>query len=346
MNKPVSSLDGVTPLLHAAPSAWAVLQARGADAADYLQRQLSNDVASMLPDEARLAAWCNAKGRMLASFIVLRAPSAESEDAWLLLCPHDLLPGLLKKMHMYILRSKVVLEDVTAQYTLHGLMGTAAEQHWQAAGGSLPPSPWRTLSQPHTQTIVLPPASLVPPAQSAALPRLLCLQTREQPAPQGPTLPLACWAWGEAASGVATIGQACSELFVPQMVNFESVGGVNFKKGCYPGQEVVARSQFRGAIKRRGHIATFACKDGEPAPQAGDTVWQLPADTSENPVPEADACGTVVQAACYGGHGVAFVSLHNQAAEAAASGQMRLHAGSATGAELALHPLPYSFIEV
>jgi folate-binding protein YgfZ len=133
--------------------------------------------------------------------------------------------------------------------------------------------------------------------------------------------------WSEVQSGVATLAAPLVEAFVPQMLNYESVGGVNFKKGCYPGQEVVARSQFRGTLKRRAFIA-HAPADVV----AGAEVFA--ASDLEQP------CGTVVQVAPAPGGGVdAIVSLQIAAAQEA------LQVGAAGGVPLTLAPLPYPLLD-
>jgi folate-binding protein YgfZ len=142
--------------------------------------------------------------------------------------------------------------------------------------------------------------------------------------PPGAPLDPALWQWSEVRSGIATVTAAIVEAFVPQMLNYESVGGVNFKKGCYPGQEVVARSQFRGTLKRRAFVAHC---DGELA--AGQEVFQ--AAEPEQPA------GLVAQAApAPGGGWDAIVSLQLAAASAG-----DLHGGRADGPALQLLPLPY-----
>ncbi len=137
----------------------------------------------------------------------------------------------------------------------------------------------------------------------------------------------AIWLWGEVRSGVATITAPIVEAFVPQMLNYESVGGVNFKKGCYPGQEVVARSQFRGTLKRRAYLAHAQ----EPM-QAGQEVFH-----------ESDAeqpCGLMAQAAAAPDGGWdAIVSLQ---IAAAAGGRVTL--GGAQGPALSLAPAPYPLL--
>ena len=373
---PAQSLAGSRPAHHAdhgvvalvGPQAdpdsnWALLRVHGADATTFLHAQLSQDVIHMSANTARLTAWCNAKGRMVASCVLVReqgaADGTTSSASYLLLCRRDILPTFIRKLKMYVLRSKVVLEDVSASMAAYGLLGDAAQHAWQTSDSGLPDAPWQCLSVQDTAAgcsrylINLYPAAAS--AQAAAVPRVLCLQIANVPAPQGSFLPLWQWEWAEAASGVASIGQACTELFVPQMVNFESVGGVSFKKGCYPGQEVVARSQFRGAIKRRGHIAMLHMPHGCHAQlQAGSEVWLTPtphaphADhpASSNQPTTAEPCGTVVQAASQGECAVALISLQTTALEAVQQQQGLLHLGSADGAVLHLCPLPYPLIEV
>ena len=374
---PAQSLAGSRPAHHAdhgvvalvGPQAdpdsnWALLRVHGADATTFLHAQLSQDVIHMSANTARLTAWCNAKGRMVASCVLVReqgaADGTTSSASYLLLCRRDILPTFIRKLKMYVLRSKVVLEDASASMAAYGLLGDAAQHAWQTSDSGLPDAPWQCLSVQDTAAgcsrylINLYPAAAS--AQAAAVPRVLCLQIANVPAPQGSFLPLWLWEWAEAASGVGSIGQACTELFVPQMVNFESVGGVSFKKGCYPGQEVVARSQFRGAIKRRGHIAMLHMPHGSHAQlQAGSEVWLTPntphASHADNPassnhLPTADPCGTVVQAASQGECGVALISLQTTALEAVQQQQGQLHLGSANGAVLHLCTLPYPLIEV
>jgi folate-binding protein YgfZ len=149
------------------------------------------------------------------------------------------------------------------------------------------------------------------------------------PQPAGPVVETADWQWGEVRSGVATLTPPIMDAFVPQMLNYESVGGVNFKKGCYPGQEVVARSQYRGTLKRRAFLV-----HGDEALQAGQEIF-----TSAH---AGQPCGMVAQAAAVPGQAGydAIVSLQISAAEAG-----DLHLGSATGTALSLLPLPYALLE-
>lgn len=290
-------LHGVAPLPH-----LGVIRAQGEEAAKFLQGQLTQDFALLGANEARLAAFCTAKGRMLASFIAFkRAP-----DDILLVCSRDVLPATLKRLSMFVLRAKAKLTDASAEFALYGVAG--------GPGGA----PWSLAPDGDAFRVQLYPAD----GQARAL-----WVGPAGTAPAGDALDPQLWQWGEVRSGIATITAPIVEAFVPQMLNYESVGGVNFKKGCYPGQEVVARSQFRGTLKRRAFIA-----QSEAELAAGQEVVQA-AD------PEQPA-GLVAQAARNPSGGWdAIVSLQLAAAEAG-----DLHAQRADGAALKLLPLPYALL--
>uniref|UniRef100_UPI0035B3A583 CAF17-like 4Fe-4S cluster assembly/insertion protein YgfZ n=1 Tax=Ramlibacter sp. TaxID=1917967 RepID=UPI0035B3A583 len=233
----------------------------------------------------------------------------------LLVCSADLLAATLKRLSMFVLRSKVKITDASAAWRLAGLAGDAATAAWPEAA-----EPWQLRTDG--------PAALVRLPAADGVPRVLWAAPADTPVPTGPTLDEALWRWGEVRSGVATLAAPVSEAFVPQMLNYESVGGVNFKKGCYPGQEVVARSQFRGTLKRRAFVVHAD------APLAvGQEVFQA-AD------PEQPA-GLIAQAApAPAGGWDAIASLQLAAVEAGG-----LHAGAADGPALTLLPLPYRLLE-
>jgi folate-binding protein YgfZ len=295
-------LHGVAPLPH-----LGVIRVEGEDAVKFLQGQLTQDFALLGSNEARLAAFCSAKGRMLASFVGFKRTPTEV----LLVCSADLLPATLKRLSMFVLRAKAKLTDASAEWPVLGLLGDAVKAVVDA-----PQPPW-------TRSVIGE-ASVIHLYPGEGVPRALWLAPAAQPAPAGPTLAAALWEWAEVRSGVATLTAPVTEAFVPQMLNYESVGGVNFKKGCYPGQEVVARSQFRGTLKRRGFIA-----HADAPLAAGQEIFQ--ASDAEQPA------GLVAQAApAPSGGWDAIVSLQVSAAQAG-----DLHAGSATGAPLRLVQLPY-----
>ena len=296
-------LNGIAPLSH-----LGVIRVEGEDAAKFLHGQLTQDFALLGMEQARLAAFLSAKGRMQASFIGFKRSATEV----LLVCSRDLLPPTLKRLSMFVLRAKAKLTDATNDFALYGLAGDAVPGGSQTA--------WTKADTGNASVVHLYPAD--------GQPRALWVAPSSDPAPEGSVLDTALWLWSEVKSGVATLTTPVVEAFVPQMLNYESVGGVNFKKGCYPGQEVVARSQFRGTLKRRAYIAHAAAEVA-----VGAEVFS----TSDLEQP----CGTVVQVAPAPGSGFdTIVSLQISAAQAGS-----LQVGAADGVALSLQPLPYPLLE-
>ena len=306
MNNP--HFQGVAPLPQ-----YGVIRAEGQDAASFLHGQLTQDTALLGQAEARLAAFCSAKGRMQASFVVFKRSPTEL----LLVCPQDILAPTLKRLSMFVMRAKAKLSDASADFSVIGLAGDAME----AIAGKDQPV-WAKLDLEAAHLVALYPAD--------GARRGLWVAPVGTPAPAGPALDAAVWAWGEVRSGIAMVSTPVVDAFVPQMLNYESVGGVNFKKGCYPGQEVVARSQFRGTLKRRAFLA-----HADAELKAGDEIFQ--AGEPDQP------CGTVAQAAAVpdgvGRGWDAIVALQLSAVEAG-----DLHLGSATGPALTISPPPYPLL--
>jgi len=288
-------------------SDWGVIRAEGPDAASFLHGQLTQDITHLDAQHARMAGYCSAKGRLLATFIVWR-PAPEQV---LLACSADLLPATLKRLSMFVLRAKCKLNDASGEVVLHGLAGASA-QTW--LGGDAPPEAWALRIKGSAQIIRLPDADTIP--------RWIAAGPAE--APPLPPIDASAWDWLEVRSGVPRVTAATGEQFVPQMLNLELLGGVDFKKGCYPGQEVVARSQYRGTLKRRTYLL-----DSDAALTPGAEVFHS-ADPSQ-------PAGMVVLAASRpDGRHAALVELKIAAIEGGG-----LHAVSADGPRLSLQPLPY-----
>ena len=302
-----SSLNGVSLLPH-----LGVMRAVGPDAANFLHNQLTNDVLLMKPAQARLAAFCNAKGRMQASFVYYK----RNEEEVLLVCRRDLMAQTLKRLSMFVLRAKVKLSDATEDFHLLGLGGDAVLKALGAGDAEV--LPW--------QRVVVNVADVLTLYPALQQPRALWLAPKDAALPThlGPELSPQAWALGEVMSGIAWVEQATYEAFVPQMLNYESVDGVNFKKGCYPGQEVVARSQFRGTLKRRAFIVQSTVPLS-----AGQEVFSSQDATQP--------CGLVAQAASMDNQHVAIAELQLSATE-----NNTLHVGQADGPLLKLLPLPYA----
>ena len=306
-----------------------IIRVTGADAVSFLQGQLTNDVVLLGMNESRLAAFCSAKGRMLASFTLYKRtavdPAQATPDIYMV-CSRDILAPTLKRLSMFVMRAKAKLTDVTDEFNIYGTIGNF--------GGN-------TILSIASQAINTPAIELFGTSTVVALPsalgqsRALCITPVGDAAPAGETLFTELWNWGEVHAGIASITAPIVEAFVPQMLNYESVGGVNFKKGCYPGQEVVARSQFRGTLKRRAYVVQIdAAKVNENLqPFVGQEVFH-----------ESDAaqpCGTVAQVATSPDSG--FTAIVSMQTSASSYGKLTL--GSASGANIVLLPLPYALLD-
>ncbi|WP_027864136.1 CAF17-like 4Fe-4S cluster assembly/insertion protein YgfZ [Massilia alkalitolerans] len=266
-----------------------IIAAEGPDAASFLHNQLTNDVEHLGRNEARLAGYCTPKGRLQATLLYWRSPGAEPDTVYLQL-PRAIQPPLQKRLSMFVLRAKAKLRDATGEApfaAVLGLGGARAESALRRHVAELPAAPYGKVDGPFGTVIRL--------ADVFGTPRYLWLTTVESASSALPGLAgeLALGgnqAWQLAAihAGVPQVTAATQEQFVPQMVNLELLGGVNFKKGCYPGQEIVARSQYLGKLKRRTALATVA----NPAARAGDEVFSM-ADPGQ-------PCGMVVNAAANG----------------------------------------------
>ena len=197
---------------------YGLLAVSGADARDFLHAQLTNDIANLPADRAALAGWCTAKGRLLASFLVIPA-----KDGFLLQLARDLAPSVAKRLSMFIFRSRVRIADESDAWAQYGI--------WDA-GLDIAGVRW----DGDVVTV------RVDEARFLRLGRGLALTADKSED---------AWTLDEIRAGRPLISAATQDKFVPQMVNFETLGAINFQKGCYPGQEIVARAQYRGEVKRR-----------------------------------------------------------------------------------------------
>jgi len=201
---------------------YGLLHAAGDDARAFLHAQLTNDIEHLPPATARYAGWCSPKGRLLATFLVV-----PFSGGFLLQLSRDLAPAILKRLQMYVLRSKVKLADASGAWTQFGVWGTEAGAPLSVRVGD------------GAVTVSIEPGRALVLAEGAAAQRFAPNASAED------------WALAEVRAGRALIDQSTQDQFVPQMVNYELAGGVDFQKGCYPGQEIVARAQYRGEVKRR-----------------------------------------------------------------------------------------------
>ena len=187
------NFHGIAPLPH-----LGIIRASGADAASFLHNQLTNDVLLMKDDQCRLAAFCNAKGRMQASFVVFK----RSADEVLLICRKDLIAQTVKRLSMFVLRAKAKLSDASAEFQLLGLAGDNVNSTLQGA----PTDPWLRHAMGAADVLTLYPA--------LGQPRAMWLAPLDAPAPVGPAMRAEVWQVGEVLSGIAWVEQATYEAFV------------------------------------------------------------------------------------------------------------------------------------
>ena len=299
-----------------------IIAARGEEAAKFLHSQLTNDVEHLGQTEARLAGYCTPKGRLQASFLMWR----DAEAVYLQL-PRELQGFLQKRLSMFVLRAKAKLSDASTEpafAAMLGFGGARAQQVLETVFGTLPALPYTRIEHRLGVLIRLADAFDTPRYQW-----LTSVQNAQEYLPAFmETLVLGggdAWQLSDIHAGVPQITLRTQERFVPQMINFELLGGVNFKKGCYPGQEIVARSQYLGKLKRRTALATIASAMAK----AGDEVFDL-ADPDQ-------PCGMIVNSAPNGVDGCD--ALVEMKLASLADSQVRL--GSAGGAALVFQPMPY-----
>ncbi len=296
-----------------------VIHVQGAHAAQFLHQQLTQDVLAMPDHSARAAAWCSSKGRVLASFVLLR----QRADSLFLLCAADIADRVVLGLKKYILRAKVQLDTLSrGQLSVWGQLSPLAAvapapysiRTWSATEYRNPNAPPQF---PDATEVLLSSSSVTGLQRSVVLQALGGDEQRHSqrhlqalPAAAMPGVAQHLWRWCALHSGVCRVGLALSDRFIAQMLNYESLDFIHFKKGCYPGQEVVARSQFRGQVKRRlGLLQADVARDTERS-LAGAALYALAnADGTQRAVSEQDPCGTVLASASWQGQTVVWAVL-------------------------------------
>ena len=228
----------ISPLTH-----LGLIECAGEDAKSFLHNQVTSDINHLPPASAQHSAWCTAKGRMLASFIFYR--DATEVTSYRALLSSDLISAIQKRFQMFVLRSKVIVSDLSAAHELIGLSGPQSEAALEAAALPVPIKAMDTASSAKGTVIRLDSCRFIIVTSSDEV-CSLWTQLTKQARPAGTPV----WFWLDCQAGIPLITEATKEAFVPQMANFDKIGGVSFHKGCYPGQEIVARTQYLGKVKR------------------------------------------------------------------------------------------------
>lgn len=295
-----------------------LIRARGDEAAKFLQGQLTNDTRLISPARAQLTGWCSPKGRMLAIFLAFQRDT----DLYLQL-PGERLEPVLKRLRLFVLRAKVELGSASTELVRIGLAGDCVPA---ALPDAVPAAPLDVTRRGELTVIRLPGdvprVEVLGPADAVMA---LCTRAAEAGAEAaGPDY----WALLDIRAGVPCVLEATAEAFVPQMTNLQLVDGVSFTKGCYTGQEVVARMQYLGKLKRRMHYAHVP----PPAqPRAGDDLWAPGSESGQG-------TGKVVDARPSPDGGSELLAVVEVAS--AEAGGVRV--GGPDGPALAFRPLPYA----
>src|SRR5437667_229675 len=219
-----------------------VLQFSGEDAEAFLQGQLSCDVAEVGLRSGAYGAYCSPKGRMLANFLLWR-----EEAGFHMALSRDIAPSIQRQISKFVLRAKVKVSDASDTIVMAGAAGPMADQALGEVFPELPKEPNEASRRPDTGTVI----KLTDGRYLLALMPASALALRQRLANILVPVGAHAWRWLDIRNGVPLVTAATEDQLVPQMANFELLGGISFDKGCYTGQEVVARMQHRGKLKRR-----------------------------------------------------------------------------------------------
>lgn len=296
-------------------SHWGLIGLSGDDARSFLHGQITNAVQGITPEQAVFAGYCTAKGRMLANFLVIRRG-----DDLLIMLPESLREPIQKRLGMFILRAKVKNRDASGEWVRLGLSGPGvAGLVAESVGVALPETLLGVAHGESAFALRLGDSRFdlfVQPEAAPALWAKLAAQARPVGAP--------IWDGLLINAGIPTILPATQDQFVPQMANMEVLYAVDFKKGCYPGQEIVARTQYLGKLKRRMYLAHVAAS-------------AAPGDSLFSPDLPGQACGTVVNSAPAASGGYDLLAVMQTSSHE--GGDVRQ--GTEDGPRLAFKVLPY-----
>ena len=299
------------------PEGMGLLVFTGEDAPGFLHGQLSCDVSIVSNGKSTYGSYCTPQGRVLATFLLW-----SSGGRYFMQLPVSLCAPTRKRLSMYILRAKVKADDAGSDHALYGIAGDGAAHAIEAVFGGVPATAHDTLHVNESTVIRLAPDRfqiILSPASRTAAYEALRRHAGEGSA--------AAWQLLDIHAGIPWITPATQEQFVPQMVNLDLIGAVSFAKGCYPGQEIVARMHYRGQLKQRMYRAHVATED---IVQAGDRLYS--ADMA------GQSTGMVVNAMPAASQGYEVLAVIQKSSVEAGE----VHLGPLDGPVLKLQPLPYA----
>jgi len=315
MPAPTAAPPAAAPAVYCVSVGLGLLSFSGPDAEGFLQGQLSNDLKALAPGAIQLSSYNSPKGRMLATLALWRS----GDDSFFALVAADIAPSTARRLSLFVLRAKVVVADLSPSRALIGIGGAGARAAARAATGVAPDAGHVAVGDDAT-TIALPDGRILVAATQA---RAAALRARlaEEAAEISPD----AWRWLGIRAGVPMIGAATQDLFVPQTANWDLLDGVSFHKGCYTGQEIIARTQYLGRLKERMHLFHV---DAPPPPPGARLFGAVFGD---------QACGAVVDAAPAPDGGSDLLAVVQLSALDAV-----LHVGTPDGPALAPLALPYA----
>ncbi len=298
------------------------IRVSGADAETFLQGQITSDIRKVTPEHHQMGGYCTPKGRMLANFRVF-----SYQGTYILQLPNDTHEMMLKRLSMYILRSQVTLENASDQLTAIGLAGYCSAELLATIFKTIPTSPGDSAEQ---DSVTLMNISGTTPrfeifGQSSQIDEL-----RQEISSQAKITDPELWYLLDIRSGIPTIHAGTVEAFVPQMVNMQLLDGVSFDKGCYVGQEVVARMKYLGELKRRMYLARTDCST---RPQPGDDLYSSAGTES------GQRTGKIVMSAPAPEGGYELLAVIDNSSIEAGS----IHLKKCSGPNLEILSLPYEF---
>lgn len=254
----------------------ALISFTGEDAASFLHGQLTSDVLGLGANRTQYSGYCSPKGRLIATFLLWRL-----EGEIVLQLPAELRETVQSRLSKYVMRARVKVGDASARFVVFGVAGDGAQQ---ALGAGAPAEMHAVRSSNGVAVARLPVDryAVLVSAEHAAGVRMSLARAAARSEVSG-------WHALDVEAGVAVITTASQEKYVPQMVNLDLVGGVSYTKGCYPGQEIVARTHYLGQQKQRMYRiavqATEPLRVGDPlysaafGEQASGTILYLGAQT-------------------------------------------------------------------
>ena len=251
-----------------------LLEISGADAVTFLQGQVTNDVNLLTGTNAHYSAYCNPKGRMLALFLAFAHHNNQLGNHLHLQFNRELLEPIMKRLKMYVMRSKVEIKDVSDSIIKFGINGPEAASMLEAVFNKvpmfskIPTEDYELVSLDNGAILKLPSynddARFEIFTDAVNAPLIWDALKNNCKVVEKPH-----WDWLEIQAGIPDIELKTQEQFVPQMLNLDILGAINFKKGCYTGQEIVARTHYLGTVKRRTYLTEI---NAEASPTAGDKV--------------------------------------------------------------------------